>query len=115
MSLETVVIVSALLEVVTLICFFVLCANVSSIKKKLGTNGADPSSAFAMYIGMGEKEKAKKVLIDMILADSDVHWTVATNPNSLKNVMVKYGAMLKEVDIEFDAEKAFSTRKIVVK
>ena len=115
MSLETIIIVSAVLEVVTLVCFFVLCANVSSIKKKLGNNGIAPSSAFAMYIGMGEKEKAKKVLIDMIFADSDIHWTVAASADSLKNVMGKYGAMLKEVDIHFDAEKAFNARKTAVK
>lgn len=115
MSIETIIILSAVLELITLFCFFVLCANVSSIKKKLRNNGIDPSSAFAMYIGMGEKEKAKKVLIDMIFADSDIHWTVAANADSLKNVMVKYGAMLKEVDIEFDAEKAFNTRKTAVK
>ncbi len=111
MSLETVVIASAVLEVVTLICFFVLCVNVSSIKKKLRNNGADPSSAFAMYIGMGEKDKAKKVLIDMIFADEVVRGAIATNAGDLKSVMGKYEPMLKEVDLVFDAEKAFNSKK----
>ena len=51
----------------------------------------------------------------MTLADTDLHWPGAASADSLKNVMGKYGAMLKEVDIDFDAEKAFNARKTAVK
>lgn len=111
MSLETIIILSAILELITLICFFVLCANVSSIKKKLRNNGATPSFAFSMYLGMGEKEKAKNVLIEMILADEIIQRAIIDNVGDLKSVMGKYEPMLKEVDLVFDAEKAFNSKK----
>lgn len=59
MDFETAIYLTAILEVVTLICFFVLCSNVSNIKNKISKNGITSSTMFALYIGMGEKEKSK--------------------------------------------------------
>lgn len=74
MDFETIIILSALLELVTLICFFVLCSNVSAIRKKLCKDDILSSSLIAMYMGLGEKSKAREALIEHIvsrLVDTD--------------------------------------------
>lgn len=112
MSLETILILSAILNVVTLICYFVLCFNVSVIKKRMKYYGASQSTAFSVYISLGMYEKAKEILVEMILSDDDVRHSLTTNIESLQNVMGKYFRMLKLVDMTFDAEKAFNTKQL---
>ncbi len=55
-------IASAVVEIITLIFFFVLCRNVSRIKKEIVINDNLPGM-FAMYISLGERDKAKKYCI----------------------------------------------------
>lgn len=113
MDFETAIYLTAILEVVTLICFFVLCSNVGAIKKRLSRDGATPTSAFSLYMGLGEIEKAKQVLIEMILADTAVQNTLTVSPEALKGAMAKYNGMMKEIGLVFDAEKAFQSKKIL--
>ena len=58
-------IASAVVEIITLIFFFVLCRNVSKIKKEIVSNDNLPGM-FAMYISLGETDKAKKILYKTI-------------------------------------------------
>ena len=112
MDFEIAIYLTAILEVVTLICFFVLCSNVSNIKNKISKNGITSSTMFALYIGMGEKEKAKLALMEMILADTIVQNSLTVSAERLKAVMGKYNKMMKEVGLEFDAEKAFEAKRL---
>lgn len=103
---------TVIFEIIVLICFFVLCANVGSIKKKLLPYGSKQSSAFALYIAMGEKEKAKAILFEMLLADEKLQGALNTNVASVELEMRKYNAMLNKLELEFDANKAFATKKL---
>lgn len=51
----------AILELVLLICFFVLCSNVAKIKKMVFPSGNPPSpyTMYAMYLAAGDKEKSE--------------------------------------------------------
>ena len=56
-AIEGIIYLGIILDLVTLICFFVLCYNVSKIKKQIVVD-KDIKAAFSMYISLGEYEKA---------------------------------------------------------
>ena len=77
--METALIISAILQIVILICFFILCSNVGKIKKHL-IQSSDFTSKFKFLMEIGEKEKAREILIDRILANNyifntETRWT----------------------------------------
>lgn len=104
----------AILELVLLICFFVLCSNVSKIKKAVSPGGDPPTSytKFAMYLASGDKEKAKLELMNMILAEYLVQENINRNPELLKNVLSRYDKAMKEVGLVIDPQKAFETKNL---
>ena len=104
---------TAILEIVILICFFVLCSNVSKIKKVITPSGNAPSpqAAFSMYLAAGDTEKAKAVLMEIILADPSVQTCINRNGEVLGNVLKRYDRQLKAVGIEIDAEKAVKIKE----
>lgn len=106
MDFDTILLVTAIIELITLICFFVLCSNVGTLKRKLLHNGATDSSMFSIYMVMGDKENAKKILIRMILSDSQIQNALNSTPDNLQNAMAKYSKPMKEVGLTFDANKA---------
>ena len=57
-GLQIAFIISAIVEIIILICFFVLCANVGKIKKILEQK-QDFNAKFDFLINIGEKEKAR--------------------------------------------------------
>lgn len=73
-GLQIVVVITAIIEVITLICFFVLCANVAKIKKLLEKK-EDFTSKFKFLIHIGEKEKARDYLINRILNNEGIFST----------------------------------------
>lgn len=105
---------TAILEIIILICFFVLCSNVSKIKKVLTPGGtvSSPQTVFAMYVAAGDTEKAKAVLMEIILADADVQTCINRNGEVLGNVLARYNRQMKEVGLEIDPEKAYSVNKL---
>lgn len=110
MDFETIIILSAILELITLICFFVLCSNVSSIRKKLCKDDIPASTLIAMYMGLGEKEKAREALIEHIVNKStlrDKLYRIEDADASLK----PYRELMKELNINFDAVKAKEIKK----
>ena len=110
MDFETIIILSALLELVTLICFFVLCSNVSVIRKKLCKDDILPSSLIAMYMGLGEKSKAREVLIEHIVSKSNLRENLL-NDNGANVSLAPYRKLMKELDVEFDSEIAKDIKK----
>lgn len=105
---------TAILEIVILICFFVLCSNVSKIKKVLTPSGCTPSpqTKFSMFVAAGEKEKAKAALMEIILADPSVQDYVGYDANVFKNVLAKYDKQMKEVGLEIDPQKACDIKNL---
>ena len=105
---------TAILEIIILICFFVLCSNVSKIKKVLtpGSTVSSPQTVFAMYVAAGDTEKAKAVLMEIILADADVQACINRNGEVLGNVLARYNRQMKEIGLEIDPEKAYSVKKL---
>lgn len=106
MDLEIIIFFAAIIEVITLVCFFILCSNVGELKRRLLNNGATCTSMFSMYMAMGDKESAKRALIKVILADTQVQNALNSTPEHLLKVMAKYSKQMKEVDLIFDANKA---------
>lgn len=106
MDLEIIIFLTAIIEVITLVCFFILCSNVGELKRRLLNNGATCTSMFSMYMAMGDKESAKRALIKVILADTQVQNALNSTPEHLLKVMAKYSKQMKEVDLIFDANKA---------
>jgi hypothetical protein len=106
MDFDTILLVTGIIELITLICFFVLCSNVGELKRRLLNNGATCTSMFSMYMAMGDKENAKKALIKVILADTQVQNALNSTPDNLQNAMAKYSKQMKEVGLTFDANKA---------
>lgn len=68
---QNIIIFAAIIEIVVLICFFVLCSDVNKIKKHLIQN-TDFESKFKFLMSIGEKEKAREILISMILSNTKI-------------------------------------------
>lgn len=107
MSLETVLILLAVLNVLILFCFFVLCSNVSSIKNKLSDVDISRENKFNFYLASGQMEKAKDMLSKMILADN--LWEYIANnekkelrDESRKKIMHKYKNKMDAVGLILD-------------
>ena len=69
--MEVVLIISTVVQIVILVCFFMLCLNVSKIKKHL-TRQYDFESRFNFLIKIGEKEKAKDILLERIITNDSI-------------------------------------------
>ena len=105
MNLE---IISVILSIIILICFFVLCVNVSAIKKSV--NVPQPwQASFNLYCGTGQNEKASDVLMKAIMHDSDCargfYLNVHDRLDVQKKIEARYGEYLKMVDLTIDFNK----------
>lgn len=69
--MEVVFFISTIIQIVILVCFFMLCSNVSKIKKTL-TQQYDFESRFNFLIKIGEKEKAKDLLLERIITNDNI-------------------------------------------
>ena len=67
---------------------------------------------YAMYLAAGDKEKAKSVLMEIILADPNVQETINRGADILKNVLARYEKPMKEVGLEIDPQKAFESKSL---
>lgn len=103
---------TAILEIVILICFFVLCGNVSKIKRVISPcgNAPTPQTAFALYLAAGEVEKAKSVLMEIILANPHVQMCIGRDDEGLGNVLKRYERQMKAVGLSIDAVKAVEVK-----
>ncbi len=106
MDFQTIMILSAILNVIMLICFFVLCSNVSNIKKSILPNN-NFRAMFLLYCSVGEKEKAKELLFKEISKDDNfgsAFYSDYNRANAQQSIASKYDKFLKmvDVDINFD-------------
>lgn len=103
-ELEFVFWLEVILSVVLLICFFKLCLNVSKIRKKFVPNESFNAS-FSMYLAMGDKENARKLLYEEICKQQEFIIAFYYNGNNkeartaLKN---RFKAHLEALGIDFD-------------
>lgn len=105
MNLE---IISVILSIIILICFFILCINVSAIKKSV--NVPQPwQASFSLYCSTGQIEKARDVLLKAIMHDSDCargfYLNVPDRLDVQKRIEARYGEYLKIVDLTIDFNK----------
>ena len=107
-SLLTALVITAIIEVITLICFFVLYANVAKIKKLL-ENKDDFTSKFKFLMNIGETEKAHDYLLNRILNNNGIFTTevVWDAEEKTKMCFKTYGEEMKALGIEnpFPEEK----------
>lgn len=80
-AIEVIIYLGIILNLVTLICFFVLCYNVSKIKKQFVVD-KDINAAFSMYISLGEYEKAKELLFHEIMKQNEYIASFTYNGNN---------------------------------
>lgn len=110
MSLESIVIISAIIQIVVLICFFSLCSTVNSIKSRIGGTETTRMDKFNIYIMMGQIDKAKDILSQMIISESEWehvfnHKYPALMDKSRKSLQTKYEELLNLVDLKLDFEQ----------
>lgn len=111
MSLETILILSAILNVVTLICFFVLCSNVSALRRNF-TSPINLEASFNLYYSTGQIDKARELLMMSIKNDSNFSIAFYETSDSnyklqaQKYIESKYGKLLELVGLKFDFDKA---------
>jgi hypothetical protein len=69
-TLEIFVFIEWVIGVIALICFFVLCSNVSKIKKALKSNRyQDKKAEYYKYYVLGDKQKAYECLLYIIFEE----------------------------------------------
>ena len=62
-NVNTILILSLILNVITLICFFILCSNISHIKRKLCDEDSRVETRVKFLLKYGNKEMAKKYFV----------------------------------------------------
>lgn len=106
MSTETIIIISAVVEIVLLFAFFVLIDNVIDIKKRITGVGENQNAKFSFYLSIGDKENAKSILKQIILSESSFKIAFYSNlpykESERKKLHDKYGKMMELVDMKFD-------------
>lgn len=106
MSTETIIIISAFVEIVLLFSFFILIDNVIDIRKQITGVGEDQNAKFSFYLSIGDKENAKSVLKQIILSDRSFKIAFYSNlrykESERKKLQDKYGKMMELVDMKFD-------------
>lgn len=103
--MKTIIFITALIEIITLICFFNLCGTVSSIRKRIGGTETTRMDKFNAYLATGQIDKAREVLTDMILSEKE--WEQVANfscdewrENARKSLTAKYQRMFDAVGIK---------------
>lgn len=106
MNLE---IISMILSIIILICFFYLCINVTAIRRSL-TSPLNLEAAFNLYYSTGQIEKARELLMTSIKNDSEFATAFYLNSSykesAQKHIKDKYGKLLELVGLTIDFDKA---------
>lgn len=110
MILENLIITILLvIQVIALIFFFVMCINVSAIKKN--SVPAQPwQASFNLYYSTNQIEKAKELVMKAIMSESAFasafYLNVSNRIDAQKQIEDKYKEYLKLVELSFDFNKA---------
>lgn len=101
MDFQTIIIISAILNLIMLICFLVLCDNVASIKKRIGGTETTRMDKFNIYVLTGQIERAKEILSQMIISEPNWQYVI-TMDSARKALATKYAKMLDAVGLSLD-------------
>lgn len=96
-----------LFDIVVLICYFFLCDNVYRIKKKMEPSN-EFGAVFSLLISTGQKEEAKKLLLNEIMKDKDFTFAFFAGGDRTEvrtAIMGKYKAYLDMVGMDVDFSK----------
>lgn len=106
---EIIIFILVVIQVIALICFFVMCINVAAIKKN--SVPAQPwQASFNLYYSTGQIEKAKELVMKAIMSESTFasafYLNVSNRIDAQKQIEDKYKEYLNLVDLSFDFNKA---------
>lgn len=109
MNIDLFIIILAIVQIITLICFFILCSNVAAIRR----NAVSPQNleaSFNLYYSTGQIEKARELLMMSIKNDSEFATAFYLNSSykedAQKHIEKKYGKLLELVELKIDFDKA---------
>ena len=77
-----------------------MCNDVSKIKSQLDRND-DFSTKINFLLSIGEKEKAKEILLAKILSDESIFNTTSTPVEKMEEVFNKYKDEFETLGIQF--------------
>lgn len=104
--------ISGILGLIILICFFFLLYYAYSINKKIHKDEEFFHQKFVFLVSIGEKEAAKRLLIDKIESD-DFYFNLAflnkEEKYSLSKIQKKYGKYMDLVGLSIEEEKVIET------
>lgn len=106
-NFETILYLLATAEVITLICFFVLCSNVSSIKQRIGGTEFTRIKKIDSFILAGQTDRAKDLLVEMMMYEPEwVFISYYRNEKEMnqsrERLEKKYKAYLDVLNIKLD-------------
>lgn len=96
-----------LFDIVVLICYFFLCDNVYHIKKKIEPSN-EFGAIFSLLISTGQKEEAKKLLLNEMMKDKDFTFAFFAGGDRTEvrtAIMGKYKAYMDMVEMDVDFSK----------
>lgn len=100
--------ISIIINVIVLICFFILCANVAKIKKE-AHNVANFEARFNFLYGIGELKEAKKLLLKRVQmmdnASEAFYCKQDYKKNSRNYIDEKFKVYFDKLDIHIDYDK----------
>lgn len=105
--METVLFLSAILELILLICFFVLCSRIGKIKKNFypELNYA----RFCLLLYLGRRDDATRMLYTAVSEDEDFVYAFHTDNKAAErareNMQASYGKYFSALGLELDFEK----------
>ena len=85
-----------------------MCNDVNKIKNQIDRND-DFSTRIDFLLRIGEKEKAKEILINRILSDETIFNTTSTPVEKIEDICVHYKDELEKLGIQVTQEKINST------
>lgn len=97
-----ILIISGIVSLITLICFFVLCANVAKLKVKFYPNEDVIREELAKATFFGHEEKAKGLLEELIWKSiPDYRWASAEDKKSMiEQASVKWKDQIEKYSIK---------------
>lgn len=105
---EFIIIIWAIIQLIILICFFVLCYNVAVLRKNM-VSPQNLEASFNLYYSTGQIEKARELLMMYIKNDSEFAAAFYLNSSykedAQKHIEAKYGKLLELVGLKIDMDK----------
>ena len=104
--MEFIVIVEAVIAIIAIVCFFIMCGNVAAIRKAVKPEQSNVPLAVVLrlYMSLGLKKEAQDRLVRQMLAEDTLDKT-GDYVGRCKSVLDKYSKMIEYVGLTIDEEK----------